>query len=161
MKPKSKRIVSRRIKFLALAAGLVNFVLLAALIRVVVPVQLETTVVPDPMAYFQAHRPAVRDAHADIKERHAAVWVVRRSAFLPILDVSKVPPDLRNTAKAYNNEMSDRLESATAALLVSQPLRSTEPMHPFSAASHEYANWFPKQADYEEGITCPVPLRIS
>lgn len=99
MKPKNKHVVSRKIKFLALAVGLVILLLLVATIRVVVPVQLETTVVPDPMAYFQTRQPGVnnkplkepgpvssaiqdkrqspetadRDAYVDIMEQHAAV----------------------------------------------------------------------------------------
>lgn len=174
MKPKNKHVVSRKIKFLALAVGLVILLLLVATIRVVVPAQLETTVVPDPMAYFQARQPGVnnkplkepgpvssaiqdkrqspetadRDAYVDIMEQHAAVWVVRRSAFLPIRDISNVPADLRNLAKRYNGEMTARLESATATLLMSEASGDMERIHPLRAASHECANLFPKQADY-------------
>jgi hypothetical protein len=147
-KPKNKLIFSRRIKFLVLATGLVIVLLLVATIILVGPDQLKTNVVPDPMAYFQTQEAAGRDAHALIKEQHAAVWIVRRSAFLPIPDVTKVPRDLRDSAKVYNDEMRGRLESATAGLLVANLSQGWDRMHPLRAAFSERSSSFPKQADY-------------
>ncbi len=148
VKPEKKTVLSRRKKFLVLAVGLVVILLLVATISVVGPAQLKTYVVPDPMAYFKASESGGPDAHAVTKEQHAAVWIVRRSAFLPIPDITKVPVDLRDSAKAYNDEMRGRLESATAGLLTSRPLGVGDRMHPLRAASSKQSSSFPGQADY-------------
>jgi hypothetical protein len=100
------------------------------------------------MAYFQPSETVVRERHAEIKKQHAAVWVVRRSAFLPILDAAKVPPDLRDAAKAYNDRISNRLKSATATLLTPKSSRTRQRIHPLTAASDKHASLFPQQAHY-------------
>ena len=102
----------------------------------------------NPMAYFDTGQPGVRDTHKDISEQHAALWIVRRSSFLPISDTSMVPQDFQDRANAYNNEMSDRLKSATAPLLLSASLSVLDRLHPLQVTRCKSARLFPKQDGY-------------
>jgi hypothetical protein len=146
-KPKKTPRLWRRIKFLALLVGFVLIFLLVAMIRVLVQSQLESYEVPDPMAYFQTGQANSRDTHAQIKAQHARVWIVRRSAFLPILNMAELPPSLLDAAEAYTNDMRGRLKSATATLLAPQTPRMGNRVHPLSASSHKSAALFSKEAD--------------
>jgi len=147
-KPKTKSRVWRWIKLLAVAAGLVSIFLLVAMIRVLVQSQLESYEVPDPMAYFQTDQAGSSDTHAQITEQHASVWIVRRSAFLPIQDLAKVPPALQEAANAYCSDMRDRLDSTAAPLLVAKAPQTINRVHPLSAAAHKSTKLFSTQAAY-------------
>lgn len=148
--PQGESRLWRCVKLLALLVGLVFVVLLLAMIRVLVQSQIQSYAAPDPMAYFQTEQPGSEAAHEQITEGHASVWIVRRSAFLPILDVAKVAPDLQDAARSYNSDMSKRLESAAALLLAAKPRRNRDPAHTLTltSASHKSASLFSKQADY-------------